>query len=188
MDTQIFQENIQDNIQDNIQENIQDNNQDNIVSNTLEEPLMLQDIESYYVNENAAIINSVQNEECLICFEPIYTNQKLWTCPQCNKIFHLVCKKKWEEVLPSPYFTCPHCKYKEPTIVNESNIITNYINNNDTIISHSGIFYYLSECRECIGITMLVSCLFVLFIIVYFVYEEYMIVNSYYNYTYIDRN
>ena len=178
MDTQIFQDNMQDNIQNDIQDNIQND----IVCNTLEEPLMLLDIENIYCNEDVANVNSVENEECLICLEPLHINQEQWKCPQCNKFFHLVCKKKWAEVLPSPHFTCPHCKYKESNTVNENN------NNNDSILGHSNIHCYLSNCKECIGITLIVSCLFVLFIIAYYVYEEYMIVNSYYNYTYIDHN
>ena len=78
------------------------------------------------------------NNECIICFDPVYTNDDKYICPECKIIIHSICKNNWlisnqnnqdNQDNQSILYTCPHCKHK-CYIINDDNPITNI----DTIV------------------------------------------------------
>ena len=51
----------------------------------------------------------MQNE-CLICFYPIKTQEYLVTCKICKKTCHKVCYRRWISKSPKSNNKCVHCR------------------------------------------------------------------------------
>ena len=189
MDLRIFQENIEENtiITDITSNNITDTLLHSDNSTTINISSNSENVEhNEHIEHN---LNCDTLNECIICLDSIRIDRPTWSCLQCKQVFHLQCKESWEIISPQTIFTCPHCKYKAIPVKNQPQqhtVDTHTEIYTPTLIDHITQHYNChSKCHGCLCVICSITCVFILFISIYYIYTSCIEYNSYYNYTYI---
>ena len=80
-------------------------------------------------------ISNKQDNECMICFENVYTDLTFVKCHNCDKLFHQHCMDSWKNKKQQAFSVCIHCT-KDELLLHE------------TITSCCGCFKWLTKNKQ----------------------------------------